>query len=269
MIVAKIEGGLGNQLFQYAFARHMSIIHNTELKLDISVYDEYKIHKYGLLNFNIIENFFSDDEMSRLLYVKERNFHFDSDFRNITNNSYLNGYWQSEKYFQDISGILRKEFLLKPPMSDKDRIFSELISTSNSVSIHIRRGDYLPGTYNDQVSDCLSLGYYKNAVDMLKGKVINPIFFVFSDDMDWVEKNLKIEQQVFFVHHNSSDTNYQDLRLMSLCKHNIIANSSFSWWAAWLNSNPTKEICSPSNWFNENARNLDSKDIVPKKWTSI
>jgi hypothetical protein len=269
MIVAKIVGGLGNQLFQYAFARHVSIIHNAELKLDISAYGDYKIHKYGLSNFNIKSNFCSVEDISKLTYVKEKNFHFDPNFKNISNNSYLTGYWQSEKYFEDISDILTKEFLVKQAMSDQDKIISSLISSSNSVSIHLRRGDYLPGTYNDQVSDCLSLDYYKSAIDIINKTITDPVFFVFSDDINWVKKNLKIEQQIFYVDHNSSDKNYQDFRLMSLCKHNVIANSSFSWWAAWMNANPRKKILAPKKWFNSNARNLDVRDLIPESWIKI
>jgi hypothetical protein len=269
MIIAKIIGGLGNQLFQYAFARHISIIHNTELKLDISAYSDYNIHKYSLSNFNILEKFCSNEEISELVPVKEKHFHFDPDFKKTIDNSYINGYWQCEEYFKDISDVLKLEFALKSPMEKADEVISELISNSNSISIHIRRGDYVPGSYNDQVSDCLTLEYYKNAIDILSKIVHNPIFFVFSDDMNWVKKNLKLEQQIFYVDYNSSDNNYQDLRLMSLCKHNIIANSSFSWWAAWLNDNPKKQIFAPKKWFNANARNLNPKDIVPKNWVSI
>ena len=269
MIVARIIGGLGNQLFQYAVARHLSILHNTDLKLDTFAYNEYKIHKYGLSNFLIVENFATKSDIENLFFVKENHFHFDSEFRKIQNNVYLSGYWQSEKYFYDISLIIRQDLALVIPMNEKDNEVAEIIRSTNSVSIHIRRGDYLNGSYNDQVSDCLPISYYNEAVNFISSHVNDCIFFVFSDDINWVKKSLKIQYKIFYIDHNSSETNFQDLRLMSLCKHNIIANSSFSWWGAWLNNNPDKKVISPFIWFNNNARNLNSQDIVPISWIKI
>jgi len=269
VIVAKIIGGLGNQLFQYAFARHLSLIHDTELRLDISAYYAYKNHNYGLSNFNIIENFSSPNEWTDLIPFKEKHFHFDQDFMNIPDNTYIQGYWQSEKYFREISSVIKNDLQFKYPMELKDKIFYESILQSNSVSLHIRRGDYVPGTYGDQVSECLTLDYYEKAIDQIQQKNPDVVFFIFSDDINWAKKNLSISRPTFYVDHNSSNTNFQDLRLMSLCKHNIIANSSFSWWGAWLNSNLKKEFYSPINWFNSNARNLNSQDIVPSEWIRI
>jgi hypothetical protein len=269
MIVAKITGGLGNQLFQYAFARHLSLIHNTELRLDISSYNEYKPHNYGLSNFNILENFFPHNENLDLIPIKEKHFHFDPDFISLPNNIYIQGYWQSEKYFNQISSVIKKDLQLKYPMGSKDKKFYELISKANSVSLHIRRGDYIPGTYDDQVSECLTLDYYEKTIHQIQQKNPDVVFFVFSDDITWAKENLSISRPAYYVDHNSTDANFQDLRLMSLCKHNIIANSSFSWWGAWLNSNLKKEVYAPINWFNSNARNLNSQDIVPNEWVRI
>jgi hypothetical protein len=244
-------------------------MHHTELRLDISAYDAYKLHKYGLSNFNIVENFSCLNDCMDLTPAKEKHFHFDQDFMNIPDNIYIQGYWQSEKYFREISSVIKNDLQLKYPMGLKDKFFYELILKSNSVSLHIRRGDYVPGTYSDQVSECLSLDYYEKAIGQILQKNPDVVFFIFSDDINWAKENLPISRPVFYVDHNSTDANFQDLRLMSLCKHNIIANSSFSWWGAWLNNNSEKEVYAPSKWFNSNARNLDSKDIIPDHWMII
>ncbi len=269
MIVVKIIGGLGNQLFQYAVARHLSIIHGAELRLDVSSYEKYKLHSYGLDKFNIKQNYSTNDDLIRLTPFKERYFHFDPNFKKIKNNTYLTGYWQSEHYFREIKSTIKTDLMINREMSSNDKVISQEIFSTNSVAIHIRRGDYIPGTYEDQVSNCLGLSYYKSAIDEINKRITNPVFFVFSDDGGWVRENLKLDLPTFFVDHNTAETNYQDLRLMSLCKHNIIANSSFSWWAAWLNENPEKEVYAPQEWFSKNARNLNPKDLIPSSWHII
>jgi hypothetical protein len=269
MIVIKVVGGLGNQLFQYAFARHLSLIHKSKLKLDISSYDEYKLHDYGLGNFNIVEEFYTGDDLIHLRRFKEKHFHFYPDFKKIDNNTYLSGYWQSEHYFKEITEIIKNDFQLKREMGFKDRVIFDEISRTNSVAIHIRRGDYLPGTYQDQVSNCLELSYYWEAIDKITKVIDNPVFFVFSDDSEWAKENLKMNYPVYFVDHNTSETNYQDLRLMSLCKHNIIANSSFSWWGAWLNPSETKRVIAPKIWFGPAYFHWKTEDLYLPCFTAL
>lgn len=269
MIIAKLLGGLGNQLFQYAAARQLSEIHQTQLKIDVSGFKVYKNHKYSLMHFNIIEDYVSEEELCGIEEVKAKYFHFDPEFRKISNNVILAGYWQTEKYFVGISDVLKREFTVKHSLIGKDFEISKLIQDSNSVSIHVRRCDYLPGTFRDQIFDCLSLDYYINAVKRLSEEENNLVFFIFSDDPGWAKYNVKIEYPCVFVEHNSADKNYEDLRLISLCKHNIIANSSFSWWGAWLNKNQNKKVYAPVKWFNSNVRDLDPKDIIPSDWIRL
>ena len=135
--------------------------------------------------------------------------------------------------------------------------------------MHIRRGDYNSKTYADQIFDNCSLDYYYKCVEQLSIKIENPNFFIFSDDPEWVRKNFKIKYPFQIIDHNNADTNFEDLRLMYSCDHNIISNSSFSWWAAWMNQNPNKIVYAPLKWFNSNNRNLNPKDLVPNSWISL
>lgn len=269
MIITRLIGGLGNQLFQYAIARHIAEIHHTTLLIDLTEFETYKLHKYSLFAFNIQAGFASVDEIASLTQIKEKHFHFDPDFKSFHNNVLLKGYWQTEKYFIGISDIIRNEFSVKYPLMNKDLEISKLIKNSNSVSMHIRRSDYVPDTYTDQIFDSLNLDYYINAVKLLSEKENNLEFFIFSDDPEWVKDNISLEYPHVYIVHNTADTNYEDLRLMSLCKHNIIANSSFSWWGAWLNINPNKKVYAPKKWLNSNVRNLDPRDIIPEAWTKL
>ena len=269
MIIVKLIGGLGNQLFQYATARHLSVIQNTELLLDISEFDTYHLHKFSLFAFNITEKFATLDQINNLPVYKEKHFHFDPEFKKIPNNIVLKGYWQTEKYFMDIENIILKNFSFKNPAKDKDKKILQSISSTNSVSLHIRRGDYVKNTYESQLLISKDINFYHKCVRYIIEKENNCHFFVFSDDPSWVKENLKLQYPVTYVDHNNADTNFEDLRLMSSCKHNILSNSSFSWWGAWLNRNPNKIVCAPQKWFSDETKYLDSKDILPEKWIKL
>ena len=269
MIIAKLIGGLGNQLFQYAVGRSLSNRYSTELKLDISSFNEYKLHQYSLMEFDVIKNYASQDEIAGALVYNEKQFHYDENFSKYPDNIYLVGYWQTEKYFNHIDDILKKEISVSSNICGKDKEIASLILSSESVCLHIRRGDYVKGSYSDQIFDACDLLYYKNAIEEVSAIIHDPHIFVFSDDHMWVKDNLKLKYKTIFVTHNDASTNYQDLRLMSLCKHNIVANSTFSWWGAWLNDNPAKIVYAPKKWFNSNVRNLDPKDIIPETWIKL
>ena len=269
MIIVQLIGGLGNQMFQYALARHLAKINHTTLKLDLSPFDEYKLHRYSLHHFGIIEEFANKQDIANVTFTKERHFHYDDSFKEIGDKVLLRGYWQTEKYFYEIADVIRHDFEVKTPLENKNLDVADLIKSSNSVSLHIRRCDYVPNTYGDQILDSLTLEYYFKAIKLLTQEEKNLHFFIFSDDPGWVKENVHLEQPVVYVDHNTADTNYEDLRLMSLCKHNIIANSSFSWWGAWLNKNQNKKVYAPKSWFNSNVSNLDPKDVIPESWIQI
>ncbi len=269
MIIVRLIGGLGNQLFQYAMARHVAEIHRALLKIDVSEFEIYKLHEYSLQHFGILENLASAEELCAVQYLKEKHFHFDGDFKAIGDNVLLKGYWQTEKYFREIADTIRNECVVKKPLDSENLRVAQCIDASNAVAVHIRRCDYLPATYGDQIIESLPLEYYLRAIAMLSRVEKDLHFFIFSDDPEWVKENVRLEYPIVYVAHNTAATNYEDLRLMSLCKHNIIANSSFSWWGAWLNKNPNKRVYAPKQWFNANVRNLDSKDLIPESWIKI
>ena len=285
MIYVRIRGGLGNQLFQYSAARSLADRLNVNLGLDTREYNAGSPFEMGLKHFNIRAEFnpkglikhrkngFSKYILDIALgnhknVYKETNLSFNNLFHSLPNKTYLKGYWQSEKYFENNQKNIFKDLQIITPQSKKNIKISENISKTNSVSLHIRRGDYVTNSaYNMKHGTC-SLDYYKRSVDYLS-KSLNKNFtiFAFSDDPEWVFKNLKLPMDIQFIEHNSSKKNYEDLRLMSQCNHNIIANSSFSWWGAWLNKSPKRTIISPKEWYID--KNIKNMDIIPNNWIKI
>jgi hypothetical protein len=199
-------------------------------------------------------------------YFTEKQFHFDPDILKLRGDFYLDGYWQSEKYFANIDRLIAQEFTVKTPQTGRDKEVAEQMSSCDSVSLHIRRGSYLTPPHNT-VIEPRPLTYYHRCVDRIAQTVKNPHFYIFSDDFQWVRNNLKLAYKTTFVDHNKSDKDYEDLRLISLCKHNIVANSTFSWWGAWLNKNPRKIVLSPAEWFKDTS--LNTRDLTPESWVKI
>lgn len=290
MIVAQITSGLGNQLFQYALARHLSVINNTTLYFDTRFYESDYAHEsqrsFKLHNFNI--EYYTPRmpllyalKSTRLLpgrtlkpffiHLKENHYHFDPEILNtrglvITQS----GYWHSEKYFEPIADIVRKELTFtNKHCIEFDLYRSAILNTESSVSIHIRRGDYVNHPEFSKTFGFTGLVYYQRAMSFIKMKVSNPKFFLFTDDKEWVKANFDTGEDHFhYVEVTGPDADLDDLHLMSLCKHNIIANSSYSWWGAWLNSNKNKIVAAPANWF-KNQPTWDTKDLLPESWTRI
>ena len=298
IMIVKLKGGLGNQMFQYAMARAVAYRSNLPLKLDMEYFENGGLHQYRLGHFNIIEDFATEDDIKQFkpsrkqtiafaIYkikekfspwydwrkktvIKERSFLFNPDILKIRGSVYLDGYWQSEKYFADISHIIRCEFTIKYEPNSANRQILKKIDDTNSVSLHVRRGDYATNPKTLQMHGVLSLDYYMNALDLISEKIKEPHIFIFSDDIFWVKKNLKSALPLYFVEHNGKGQDYEDLRLMSRCKHHIIANSSFSWWGAWLSENPHKIVIAPNQWFSEERmKKMGENDIIPKNWIKI
>lgn len=292
MVITRLIGGLGNQMFQYAFGRRVASHHHVPLKLDISGFETYKLQRYSLGNFNIAEKIASQEEISKLrgrpnkgalarvsklmqrvraygprTYLAERSFQFDPKALRVSGDVYLDGYWQSEKYFKEIEDLLRNEFTVRTEPDDANASLLERIMGAHAVSLHIRRGDYVSNPITQSIHGTLHMDYYVSAMRFLAEQIEDPHFFVFSDDPEWARGNLKSKFPIKFVTNNDADTNYEDLRLMSSCKHHIIANSSFSWWAAWLCSNPEKLVFAPRKWFEGSDR--DTRDLIPGTWNRI
>ena len=257
MAISRIIGGLGNQMFQYAICRHLSIINNDELYIDIRGFQRYKLHNYCLSNFNIKEKLY--DTIQQCKYIVEKSINcytYDDTILKNKGNIYLKGYWQSEKYFKDIENIIREEFQPKKPLNND---LLKKIQNTNSVFLHVRRGDFY--TINEKAHG-LNLGdYYINAIKHMLQNIENPVFYIFSDDILWCKQNIKTQNSIFI----EGNTNYHDLQLMYSCKHGITANSTFSWWGAWLNQNDNKIIICPKKWTNV----YNDVDLIPESWIRI
>lgn len=263
MKIIRIKGGLGNQLFQYAYGRRLMLINKKEVIFDISFFEGSKQKKDTTRPF-LLDNFNIDNSV-KFENIKENRFSksFKKIISKITGDY---GFYQSEEYFKGIEEIICKEFTLKEPFSATARVFADKISnTKDSVSIHIRRGDYVLDTKTNEYHGTCDLTYYEKTIEYIKQKNESPTFFIFSDDIEWVKENLKIDNAIFVSNPEVKD--YEEMILMSKCSHNIIANSTFSWWGAWLNQNPDKIIVAPKQWTAE--KTSDELDIIPKSWIQI
>ncbi|TRZ97100.1 MAG: alpha-1,2-fucosyltransferase [Rhodocyclaceae bacterium] len=183
-----------------------------------------------------------------------------------TDNCFLVGNWQSEKYFSDIENTIRTDFTFRKPPNSRDQEWISLIGNCQSVSLHVRRGDYAIHAKTRAVLGLLPLDYYRSAADLVASRSGFPEFFIFSDDIPWAREHLDIPFPCHYVDHNKGAESHNDMRLMSSCRHHIIANSSFSWWGAWLNPASDKIVIAPRRWF---ANGWDAKDLIPEGWVSL
>jgi len=282
MIIIRLNGGLANQMFQYALGKSISIKKKIDFKIDISEFDHYQLRKYSLNVFDIAMDFATRHDIDSITgrksisnlirqifrrsikynnnLIKEKHYHFDKHILDYGNNLYFDGYWQSHKYFQDISDVLIREFEIK---GFKHSLLPKITNT-NSVSVHIRRGDYVNNPETLKFHGVLGVDYYQKAMQYIEKNLENPIYFFFSDDLQWVKENIRNEKECIYVEDNPD---YIDMMLMKNCHHNIIANSSFSWWGAWLNKNPYKIVVAPKKWFNDPS--MDTNDLIPNGWIRI
>lgn len=285
MIISKVIGGLGNQLFQYAVGRTLAILNNTNLKLDASEFENQNLRNIELQNFTIDPVFANKDEINELIpahnfekafqymyplkgrtYYREKHFHFDEKVLRLGANVYLKGYFQSEKYFRPAKEIIREELSFKEAKIKNIKEFAAKLSNHQSISVHIRRGDFHKDKSTSEYHGVLTDDYYLSAIEIIRSKISDPSFYFLSDDIKWVKENLAIPEAIY-VSGEITKNHIEDLYLMSQCRHNIIANSSFSWWGAWLNDNPGKIVIAPEKWFNKGPK--DTQDLLPEGWTKI
>jgi len=295
MICVLLNGGLGNQMFQYAFGRALSNKLHTELffdtssllnnnseitirSLELGIFDlriqiacdkeikQLKPLLYRIFNFIYYKLGFKGIQTSK--YFIEKKNSYNESINKISRDCYLNGYWQSYRYFQNVDSIIRQEFKFPLISENGNNETITKIQKCNSISLHIRRTDYVNNKNHDIHGTC-SIEYYKRAAEYIAKRVSDPVFFIFSDDIDWARTNLNLNYPCEFISGNIGDKSYIDMQLMSLCKHNIIANSSFSWWGAWLNSNPNKIVIAPKRWFKDENLNKQTFDLIPKVWIRL
>lgn len=290
MIVTKISDGLGNQLFQYAFGKRMAVHTGQQLALDIS---DFEIspnapfrRKFRLSHFRVSAHIASPQEIAQAKYPYglaskawryvlrkigklPRIIRFEPSLLLRTGSMYLEGFWQSEKYFSDIRQEIVREFALKEAFSPGAAKYAGMIRTEkNSVSLSVRRGDYAQhpkvwGTYCDQA-------YYTRALEYVAAHSDGPLYvFIFSDDIEWVKKNITIPFQTTYIENKEGKEvpDYEALILMSMCTNHVIANSTFSWWGAWLDARAEKIVVAPSEWIP--GINLPIDDIVPSEWVKM
>jgi hypothetical protein len=244
-------------MFQYAYARSLSIKNGKPFKYYFVHYRDDTKRQFELGVFNI-----KGERINGLLVEIIVRL---SSFLGVNIPYFACGYWQSSKYFSDYEKEIREDFQFIKPLDRKNLSVLKKIEKTSSASIHIRRGDYVSNSKINKVHGTCSITYYRKAINHLKRKFPNSAFFVFSDDPNWVKENIKINNATY-VDWNQGKNSYKDMQLMSRCKHNIIANSSFSWWGAWLNCNPKKIIIAPKIWFNDPIAQEKSKELIPKTW---
>ncbi len=297
MIIVRLRGGLGNQLFQYAAGRALATHHQVPLKLDLYTYSKHTYRRYELHHFNIdateatraeVHQFTGSNPFIRYLNKRENYFrcprvfaqphyHFYDGFLTLPSDLYLSGYWQSERHFSGIASSLRSQLTPVQAMDERNLSFQRQMQSHDSVAVHVRRGDYSQGAYSSFFGT-LPESYYGEAMTFVRKRIANPVFYFFSDDIAWC-KSAFGTTGAEFVDHNRGANAYKDLLLMASCRHNIIANSTFSWWGAWLNTHPDKVVVAPKQWFKSGfldrrepvyaSRFYDTKDLIPAGWTRL
>lgn len=300
MITTRIHGGLGNQMFEYAMGRALSLKANDSLELDpTTLFDptrwQHLTPRTYALNivFNIEPKLSLPSRVVRALsipyatrvwrryypplfgklgfwkYVAEDGFPFKPELLELRGNIYLDGFWQTEKYFKGCEDVIRKDFTFRNPLAGETAKIAHDIQNSNSVCLHVRRGDAAHNPVSQIVHILAPMKYYDDAMAKMKEKLgSNMKVFVFSDDMPWCRENLKLGVPTVFVGEEHAGLEARDhLHLMSLCKHFIIPESTFSWWAAWLSSNKDKVVIAPDPWFK--VPTIDTRDLIPENWIKV
>ena len=283
-VTVGLSGGLGNQMFQYAAGRALALKLGGPLCLDLSWFLWSKSRRYSLGAFAIaagvsqpplrlpdwakafesrISRKWGRKRMGARIY-REPHFHFAPGFLDISGPVYLEGYWQSERYFSSCREVVRRDFSLREAVPAKCRPVLEQIQTSEAVCLHVRRGDYAAAS---GVHELCSLDYYRRGMDRIAEVARRPHAFIFSDDPIWVRENLTPSMPATVVDVNGPQEAQWDLNLMAACRHFIIANSSLSWWAAWLGASPDKRIVAPKKWFKVAGRSTG--DLIPSEWQRI
>lgn len=295
MIIVRLMGGLGNQLFQYACARRLALTHNTDVGLDLGHFSRrhgwHTDRAYQLRHFCLTEHFASDKDIYHLRghtesrwsrktfkwrrrlfpaiakrYRQEAGLAFDPAVLNWENDVYLKGFWLDERYFSDQASVIRSDLRFREPLTGVNASLAGRLQEVNAVSIHVRRGDYISNPqYRAQMAH-LEQGYYSAAIDQARAILKDPVFVIFSDDVPWVRAHLSLPESTIWAEANDADAGYRDLHLMSLCRHHIIANSTFSWWGAWLNPHPEKRVWAPQQWY---AQDEPGFAIIPETWTKV
>lgn len=289
MILIKLQGGLGNQMFQYAFATIVAKKNASKVLLELSSFSCYKKHGYSprtfeLSIFNNKYNFSVSNNLSLftnlslldcfkkkigLNYPKifeESNLDYSEEANCLKTPVYARGYFQTAKYYIGYEDVVKGLFKFEiDKLSKVNTDLIPILKNEGTIAVHIRRGDYIKDVKTNQFHGVCCIEYYEKAIAFVTSKIKNPTLVFFSDDMKWVKGNFKhLNYNTLYINHNKDKDNWMDMFLMHICSHNIIANSSFSWWGAWLNENPNKMVVAPKKWFQSEQEIIHS--IIPKEW---
>jgi hypothetical protein len=286
MIIVNLKGGVGNQMFQYAFGRKLALLNGDELKLETAGLDRANAvgdiyRQFALDAFAIERNVATAKEVRALKYpygvfskgwrwftariLRKTNAGYDPRALTQTGDLFLDGYWQSPRYFADIRDTILADFQLRTPLSPVVTAYQEQIESCPSVSIHVRRGDYAKNPRVQKEFGICTAAYYQLAIEQIESRVAAPVFFIFSDDIAWVKENVSLPSSAIYVQ-GPGLRDVEEMALMSMCKHNIIANSTFSWWGAWLNNNPDKIVIAPNPWYETIPYD---EQLIPSSWTLL
>lgn len=287
MKLITLSGGLGNQMFQYALylslqaqGEHVFLYKNKILKhCEHSGYELQRIFGVesevkGMWLTNLLQNRWIGSFVKHLLFprkLRERKLYDYASYekpmkRKSFPGEHWVGYWQSEKYFAEVVDKVRRSFTFNVNLlSQATRTCVENMPETTSVSLHVRRGDYVSTGFSWMYGGLCDLDYYRKAIQYIKTHVKNPVFYVFSDDLEWIKENLPLSDDSVLVDWNRGTDSWQDLYLMSQCKAHVLANSSFSWWGAWLDANPNKVVVTPAVWVNH----IGAPDVVPDSWVRL
>lgn len=281
-VVAHIYGGLGNQMFQYACGRALALRNGADFQIDDREFTAGPGQLFSLHHFNIVRQSgaagtLPPTKKERVRYLiwryfkgtpkftREKGTAFDPDILKLKGDICLHGYWQSERYFEDFSDRIRDELTIITSPDEKNRRVLEEIQNCQAVSVHVRRGDYVSNPKARAYHGLCGPEYYQAAARFIAGKLAcDPVFYIFSDEPDWARAHLELPFETRIPGHNDSEHNYEDMRLMAACRHHIIANSSFSWWGAWLNPSPDKIVIAPAQWVANAAS--ENPHITPESW---
>jgi hypothetical protein len=297
-VIISLSGGLGNQLFQYAMGRALSLRNGLPLVLDLTWFDYVKnldssvatLRKYALEPFELnvitqsssllkpkipkflrsivsrLQRYIPHIQKNQKVYT-ERGFAFDEGAYSLQKPVRLDGYWQSPRYFEDCADLIRSELGKPRSVSAATKEMLERIRGVDAICLHIRRGDYISNKSAASMHGLCGLEYYLTGLEQVCDGLVNPHCFIFSDDPIWVKENMQLAVPMTIVDINGPDAAHEDLWLMSACKRFVIANSSLSWWGAWLSEHMDKVIVAPSQWFLTDGINTD--DLIPKDWVRI
>ncbi|MFK8006492.1 MAG: alpha-1,2-fucosyltransferase [Saprospiraceae bacterium] len=292
MVTIRLKAGMGNQMFQYAFGLRMARALGVDLRIDLSLLldrargDKHVYRNYDLTIFNVSHDFTINPSILKTLYktksskiskltrkwigrnknyIKEPHFHVSQDILNHPkDNTIYEGWWQSEDYFSEIAAEVKDVFSFIDPIQKDSKELLHKLQNSNSVCLNVRRTDFLKvdtlNTTNEK--------YFFRAAKYIAERVENPVFYIFSDDVEWCRDNIRLDYPTEVIGHEHKGRKFGNyMQLMIACQHFIIPNSSYAWWAVWLNANPSKLVVAPKVWFNDSE--IDTSDLVPKEWMRL